>query len=347
MCLNHLKVIAVEEVLRSFIFDLKSKMFAEKIKSVLPKTSDIMDRPPIKTQEHDIDYLVIEEVYSNESFRKWLLEQFEQSRSHELIGAWRSTVTKNGETDIAIGLEIKDEKHIFLIENKIYAPEQPNQPDRYHQRGEERVEKGEWDEYHTGLLSPSKYLENYKDHSYEVEISYEQLLDYFNKKSDSRSSFQKQVIQEGIEKARKGYQRTTDEITDDFYKYYEELSRSQHPELEYRKPEEVASGNSWIRFPNPLPKNSTIIHKSGRGYVDLQISDFDGDSLEFKHKYGDSLEDMTVTDTGKSISVRIHVPKLKEPDRITTPSKYEEEISEALNSASKLLTWYTENYHKT
>ena len=306
-----------------------------------------MDRPPIKTQEHDVDYLVIEEVYSDESFRKWLLEQFGQPLSHELVGAWRSTVRNDGESDIAIGLEIKGEKHIFLIENKIYAPEQPEQPDRYHQRGEGRVEEEAWDEYHTGLISPSKYLEGYDEHSYGVEISYEQLLDYFKNNSGSRSSFHRKVIQEGIEKARKGYQRTTDEITDDFYKYYEEMSRSRHPELEYRKPEEVASGNSWIRFPNPLPRNSTIIHKSGRGYVDLQISDFDGSSLEFRKKYGNSLGDMTVTDTGKSVSVRIHVPELKEPDRITEPSKYEEEISEALDSASKLLKWYTENYHNT
>ena len=118
--------------------------------------------------------------------------------------------------------------------------------------------------------------------------------------------------------------------------------RETHPELEYRKPRAVASGNSWIRFnPNILPSKITIIHKGKYGYVDLQISD--KDIQNFSDKYKSKLNDnMSIHLTGKSISVRIVVPIILDIERIEEPKMHREEILLALDSAAQLLEWYLE-----
>lgn len=51
---------------------------------------------------------------------------------------------------------------------------------------------------------------------------------------------------------------------------------------------------------------------------------------------------MSIHVTGKSISVRIMVPKIRDIETIEEPKKYREEILIALNSAGQLMEWYLE-----
>lgn len=118
----------------------------------------MFDRPPVKTHEVNIDQLVVEELHASADFRRWLLERLIDESDHEFIGAWQSLMTETGEADVAVGFRVDGERLIVLIEDKIYAPEQPRQEERYRERGNNLIESGDWDAFTTVLLAPEEYL---------------------------------------------------------------------------------------------------------------------------------------------------------------------------------------------
>ena len=101
---------------------------------------------------------------------------------------------------------------------------------------ENLVEKGEVDRYVTCLLSPRDYFrEDAPMEKYDYKISYEELLEWFEKQNDSKRMRVKQmVLENGIRRAKTGYVQPTDEKTDNFYKYYEKIGRENNPELGIR-----------------------------------------------------------------------------------------------------------------
>ena len=113
--------------------------------------------------------------------------------------------------------------------------------------------------------------------------------------------------------------------------------------MEYTKPKEVASGNSWIVFhPKIFLSKVKIIHKCERGYIDLQISgkEINKFSGNFKNKLN---EKMSIHKTGKSISVRMITPKILHINDIIEPKNYRVEIINSLNLANQLMEWCLKN----
>ena len=311
-----------------------------------PSTNDLPDNqsnvPYIKTGESEIDSIVVEELFSSSEFQSWFLKKIAIEGSYEFRGAWKSFPGKYGECDIVTEFNVAKHRIAILIENKIYSSEQPDQAERYHKTGRYLVKNENFDRYVTCLLSPKDYFrEGDPMEKYEYKISYEELLEWFKKQHDSkRIQFKQMVIENGIERARTGYKRNTDENTDRLYHYYEELARQIQPELEYRKPKAVASGSSWIYFkPNVLPPNVTIVHKGRHGYVDLQISGID--IHEFSKRCQSKLKDkMSVHKTGKSVSIRIMVSRMPDIMNVEEPERHRKEIVEALQAAGRLMNWY-------
>lgn len=305
------------------------------------------NQPYVKTGESEIDYLVVEELFSSSKFQKWLLNRLNINNHFEFIGAWKSFNGRYGECDVAIKFKLENKIIIILIENKIYSSEQPNQAQRYYKTGKDLIENTDVDNFITCLLCPKIYFkEDAPMNTYEFQIFYEELFDFFNSdgnEKDNRISFKKIVIQNGIDRARTKYQRFTDENTNRFYEFYEENARNKFPELEYKKPKEVASGNYWIRFnPKIFPAKTTIVHKAKEGYVDLQIPNYN--ILEFSNKYKYKLnQNMSVHKTGKSISIRIMTTKIPILEEIEDPNEFIDEIIESLSKANQLLQWFKEN----
>jgi len=65
---------------------------------------------------------------------------------------------------------------------------------------------------------------------------------------------------------------------------------------------------------------------------------------EFSNNFKDKLaEHMSIHKTGKSLSVRIIVPKIPNLEDIDEPENYRNEIIEILNKVSILMEWYIEN----
>ena len=316
----------------------------------LPKNPKKYRNSYIYTEESDVDSLVVEEAFSSNEFQNWLLKKLsEDYKNAKFIGAWKNVdPIRHGECDIVIEFLINNKKTIILIEDKIDAPEQPQQSERYHETGKALLEQEKYYKYITCLLSPDIY---YKSDApmkkYEKRISYEDMLEWFEKQTDTkRMQFKKMVLENGIERARTGWEKTPDERTDNFYKYYEKLASETTPELdyEYNTKKGYTKDQSWVEMkPTIFPSKPRvkIQHKGDRGYVDLQISDIDIN--EFKEAMRAKIEnDMLIKPTGKSLSVRILVPELPRASTIDSPEMYREDIVLALNAAEKLRKWYSD-----
>lgn len=304
------------------------------------------NQPFVKTGESEIDFIIVEELFSSIEFQKFILNKVDINQDFKFISAWKSFIGKYGECDVAVEFIIDNKKIIIFIEDKIYAPEQPEQAKRYHQSGQYLIENNLVDKYITCLLSPKIYFkEDAPMKDYQYKISYEEVLDWFEKQENTeRNKFKKLVITNGIERARTGYVRTIDESTNKFYNFYESVCRTDFPELEYKKPKEVASGNSWIRFnPKIFPANVTIVHKGRQGYIDLQIS---GVSFEEIQQNFSLNSNMSLHSTGKSVSIRIMVPAIETLNEIENPEDYDDQIRFALKSAKELYDWFVNNKNK-
>src|ERR1700747_3080889 len=83
--------------------------------------------------EADIDWIVCIELNSSQDFRKWMQERiFPGAAQLQHIRAWRSVAEDNGESDLVwYAQHARGTKVLALVENKIRAPAQPFQYERY------------------------------------------------------------------------------------------------------------------------------------------------------------------------------------------------------------------------
>jgi len=318
------------------------------IKKTLNDLHDFLKNQPfIITTESEINDIFVEELYSSPNFQNWVIEKTELKKSNKFNNAWKSFHPKPG-TECDIAVRFVNDKHsvILLIENKIDAPEQPNQAKRYQQSGEYLVKNKICDEYQTCLLCPMRYDEDGTVRKkYEKKISYEELLEWFEKQpNNERMKFKQMVIKNGIERARTGFKKIPDENTTKFHNYYRKIAKENYPELKLSEGVPQAK-NTWIHIGHfDFPRNIKIKHKGRHGIVDLEISKISKSyKTKFSKWYAGKTEDkMTLEKTGKSISVRIYTQKISKQDigNAVEPKKYRKEIVEALQAAERLKNWY-------
>ena len=85
----------------------------------------------------------------------------------------------DGETDLLL-MVVKDRRRIgVLIENKVGAPEQDLQAERYHLRGIRSREAGKLDDYVTVICAPQRYLDALShDTVYQHRFPYERIAEW-------------------------------------------------------------------------------------------------------------------------------------------------------------------------
>lgn len=300
------------------------------------------DRGVLETVgEKDIDLLVVEEFHTSAPFREWFLEAVGEQAT-AFLGAWRSVTRFNGESDVEIAIEGDDgDIVVALVENKIRADEQPRQAERYRQRGRRYVEVGTADRFLTCIIAPDGYLDDDLRGKYDQAVTYEQLRSWFSGRDGPRYDFKETVVAEAIELGRERYVKSTDEETQAFWRFYESLATN-YPQLEFSVSHTPASGTNWFRFtPTSLPDDAMIIHKADRGAVDLSFDGRGPNVGQVRTALDDVLDDdMHVTRTGKSASVRVRVAAFEE---LSDPTDTESAIRKGLGAAARLLEWEREN----
>jgi hypothetical protein len=220
--------------------------------------------------ERDVDLLLMEEFHVSDAFVRWFSEQVGEEGALP-DGAWHSLSDTDGETDLLLRVRCGNERIGILIENKVGAPEQNAQADRYHLRGIRAREAGRFDRYVTAMCAPSRYLSGLSDDSaYEFRVSYEDIAAWFARGTDKRSQWRHTIMCEAIEQGRRGYTMAVNEANSRFHHaYWSHLIRN-HPQLQMAKPGNKGSKSSWIIMKCPaFPKGVKIHHKLDQQTVEI------------------------------------------------------------------------------
>lgn len=268
--------------------------------------------------ERDIDLVVLEELSVSEEFREWMAARVLGEPAYkEDIGSWHSVVdSEHGESDLVFIFISQFGKRIaVLIENKIDASPQPDQGTRYTMRGSKGIQSGYWEEFRTCLIAPQQYLESAKQtDAYGSKVSYEELSAYFSSRRfrDIRYQYKTRLIQEAIQKNRRGYQPEYNEVMTKFVAAYCEYANLNFPGLCVQQAKPRPAGSTWVMFmPSKLGKNMSLCHQLTSGSVKLFISGANQDFESVKLNYEGRLQaDMSISSAGKSVAITAGVPKL-------------------------------------
>ncbi|MGA2890410.1 MAG: hypothetical protein ABSE51_20395 [Terracidiphilus sp.] len=238
-------------------------------------------------EERHIDYILEEEFSVSSEFLSFFLQQARLNANDKsrIVGcmqdgeciAVRSATTEKGETDLLVKYGATDRTLpiAILIEDKIRAGFQPNQPKRYRERGDGGKGK-EWSEYWTCLVAHTKYSTDGED--FDAVLSLESIQEYFASKTDERSRFRARILEQTIRK----YEATGIQIIDPGMTrfrsmYASECARSLQPgQWEYDKARDAWWDDTWFYFRGTAwPKGVQIRHQARTGRIDLILPSSD------------------------------------------------------------------------
>lgn len=266
--------------------------------------------------ERDMDMLFLEELVSSNEFLDLFLLQIGIEEATVLSAEHSKIDNELGESDLMVVLEHNSKRVALLIEDKIDAIAQPEQASRYIERGNKGLAHGDYDEYYIFIVAPKIYLDTNDEASkYPYSISYEEALNYFESKNDSRSAFKASQIRQAINKKESGYQPIVHYGVSDFWEKYVAYQQENYPELMLASSAgKKGSAASWPRFRTQI-KGLYMLHKSEFGYVDLtfesakdrisQIDELLKTTFGSYEKIGAS-----IVITSKSVALRMNVPVL-------------------------------------
>jgi hypothetical protein len=155
--------------------------------------------------EHEIDFSVAQLVETSVSFRRWFVFQVVPAIELDgyLGGAIHASYAGEGESDIEFGfLTETGDWHIVLVENKIDAAKQPDQIERYYNRGKFRVERDNWDSYTVCLLAPERYVSEEDETEFDSIIHYEDVLEQIKGLSYDGAEFLQDAFEAALTKSR-------------------------------------------------------------------------------------------------------------------------------------------------
>lgn len=289
--------------------------------------------------ERDIDMLVLEEMVLSQEFVDIFLSKVGLSGAKVVEVEHSKMDVELGETDITVVVQNGDSKHGLLIEDKIDAIAQPEQCKRYDERGKLGVKNNDYDSYDVFIVAPQKYIiDNEEASKYPNKVLYEELVNYFSKKTDIHSKFKLIQLEQAISNQKNGYKvvevasvtRFWNEYIDYQGKHYSYINSMNH-----KGPKGAKS--TWPTF-KTVHKDITIVHKTEKGYVDLS---FRG-GYEKIHMLIEWLEEVlgdlnelgvTVEPAGKSAVLRKKVPIVDVFDEF---SKYKAEVEEGFKAIDML-----------
>lgn len=233
--------------------------------------------------EHDIDLAVAQLVETSDSFRHWFVSQADSTIdiSDYIGGAVHASYAGEGESDIEFGFRMATgDRHIVLVENKIAAAKQPNQIERYYNRGAFRIEHDDWDSYTVCLLAPESYVSQEDEVEFDSIIYYEDVLEQIKGISHDGGSFLQSVFEAALTKSRTS---TTADATDTL-RQIEERFQSETDIQHLERDPECAGYNKRTSFKSTHPEHHDAIRydvfvgeigDTGRTTVRLQIKSID------------------------------------------------------------------------
>ena len=256
--------------------------------------------------ERDIDLYIINKFLNDSKFKELFLKKI-NCQNYQVCKCLHSLSDENGESDITIILENDNRKIGLLIEDKINAIAMPKQYERYILRAEKQKYKGLFDNYYIFIIAPKSYIDsNTEAKKYDNKISYEEILDYI-----SGDVYGESLIKKAIEGKKKGYEVVENKPVTLFWEKYYDMVENRFSDLKLNRIKGPRGSNAnWPIFSTQI-KKVKIFHKSDRGYVDLTFRYVSQYYFEVYDIVKNVLkENMKLEQTGKSLAIRIDVPKI-------------------------------------
>jgi hypothetical protein len=293
--------------------------------------------------ERDIDLLLAEELSVNPGFGDWL-----KSRTRfadEAAAVTEVFVSKSdtlGESDlIALYARPDGSRFAIMIEDKIDAPLQPAQAERYRLRGAGEIKLGACDAFTVLLCAPRYYLENSTGAAtFDGAVSFEDIADVLKADAGSaRGLYRAAFLETAATRRVNNWVREIDGPTEAFWSAAYALASREFPILEM-KPLKVTKGSTWITF-RPMdmptmPRHVYISMKGDRGQMDLTFNRVN--ALAFHGRVASLLDaDMTIHQTGASAAIRLQAPGFLISDGVEAGMP---KVREAFEACARLIRFY-------
>lgn len=274
--------------------------------------------------ERDVDLVLARAFYE----QNCVVELFLKT-GDKILQVQHSAMELHGESDLQIIVERDGSRHAILIEDKVDAPAQPDQYQRYCERGDRGKAEKRWDDYTVFIVAPQKYLESDREaKKYPNKVSYEEIRDTL--KNDP---FSLAIIETALKKSEGILPSVVDDAVTAFWDEYYNYHGEHAPDLLLHINRGKKGPNAtWPDFATKL-RGIKILHKSEKGVVDLQFRGMGAKLEQLETMLPERDPDMKLLKAGNSAVVRIHVPVM---DFSKDFSIYEREIAVVFDAVNRL-----------
>ena len=254
--------------------------------------------------ERDVDLVLVRCFYDNNAVARLFLDD-----NDKILEIHHSAMELHGESDLLIITQRDGKRHAILIEDKIDAPAQPNQYERYCKRGERGISDGRWSGYTVFIAAPHRYLEcDCEARKYPHKVSFEIILDKLKTANDPVSLA---ILDTALKRSEDSLPAVVDEAVTAFWEHYYDYHAQNAPQLMLCVNRCKKGPNAiWPEFRTNLHK-AKILHKSAQGCIDLQFRGLAEKVSQLEPLLKPYItENMIVGKAGDSAIVRIYVPTM-------------------------------------
>ena len=285
--------------------------------------------------ERDIDLLLLEEFAVSECFVAWFCNRV-GVQDARLDMARRNVTDADGESDIVLWVTAGAVRMVVLIEDKIDAPQQESQDERYHVRGPRLAKEAGYDDYLTVICAPRRYLDGLPSgSSYQHRVSFEEIADWFDAANSRRAAWRRDVFRQASDPANRQHPMQVNKATTAFHRDYWEHLCQHHTQLIMNRPGDKGPESTWIYMKaETLPKEVGLRHKMDENVIVLDFWNRNVEDLLSARP--DWPEDIHPAQRGKGAVLCIKVPPV-DPFGEFQPQK--QAVEEALRAVYRLLPY--------
>ncbi len=287
--------------------------------------------------ERDLDLVLMGALFASEAFRAFMLNSaMGWTKKHSLVRTCVSETADAGESDVLLVVDLEDsDRSAVMIEDKITAPFQPQQADRYRQRGEQGIQSGHWNRYTTCLCAPEGYLVGARQlEEWCAYVSLESISQWARQSNDRYAAFLAAICDEAVAKLQARVREKSAESSA-FWQAYRELAELQLPGVDVTRVRPlVGLASPWPRYgAGILPASMWLEHKPQKGCVDLTFKNTTPEALK-RRLLGTPPFNVPVAKAGRSAALRIAVPRV---DHLRPFHEQQEKVLSAFAAVERLL----------
>lgn len=275
--------------------------------------------------ERDVDLVLVRAFYEHNDVAKLFLRN-----GDEILEIQHSAMELHGESDLQIVVKRDQKRHAILIEDKIDAPAQPNQYERYCERGNRGIDENRWEDYTVYITAPQKYLlSDHEAQKYPNKVSHEKIHSAL-----IGDPISKAIMETALKRSEGLLPSVVDEEVTAFWNAYYDYQAQNAPHLMLHVNRSPKGPNAtWPDFKTILA-GAKILHKSEQGCVDLQFRGAAERIAQLKKDLdGIIAPNMMICKVGNSAAVRVKVPVM---DFSKEFSRYQKEIVEVFTAIKRL-----------